>query len=88
MDRASSRVMPENTPAVQGVASTTRVLLLDRSTIIVGLFLRSGWRRISTLARRWVMSRQAIFMGVVGWGKDRELDEEKNIEHVYTCQEI
>ena len=83
MDRASSMVMPGDTPVAEGVESTTMDLPLERPTMTAGELLRSGWRRISTLARRWVMSRQATFMTVLGWRQLRGLDRKKCIEH--TC---
>ena len=42
-----------------------------------GVLLRSGWRRTSTLILRWVMSRQATFMTVLGWGEVGGLDRKK-----------
>ena len=74
MDRASSMVMPGDTPLAEGVESTTMDLPLERSTMTAGVLLRSGWRRISTLALRWVMSKQATFMTVLGWGQFGGLD--------------
>ena len=81
MERASSKVLPGDTPLVEGVESTTCDLSLERSTMMAGMFFRLGCRRISTLALRWVMSRQATFMAVLGWRQLRGLDRGKDIEH-------
>ena len=66
MDRASSRVKPGDTPLAEGVESTTCDLPLERSMMMAAMFFRLEWRRISTLALRWVMSKQATFMTVLG----------------------
>ena len=51
--------------------------------MMAAVFFRLGWRRMSTLALRWVMSKQATFMTVLGWGQVGGLDRRKGIEH--TC---
>ena len=65
MERPCSRAFPGSTPEMEGVESITRAFPPERSTMITGVFTRFGLLRISTLARRWVMSRQAIFMGIL-----------------------
>ena len=54
--------------------------------MMAAMFFRLGWRRISTLARRWVMSRQATFMAALGWGKSERCAWKKPIEHTCFCQ--
>ena len=72
MDKASSRVIPGDTPLAEGVESTTSDLPLERTTMTAGVLLMSGWRRISTLAWRWVMSKQATFMAALKWGESED----------------
>ena len=75
--------MPGDTPLAEGVESTTRNLPSEGTMMMAGMLFRLGWRRISILVLRWVMSKQATFITTLKWGEIGGLDRRNDIEH--TC---